>query len=50
MWEVAILEMGWLGPILDLKLIAVFSFFTTTITDNMKHQKLDKIRNYISAI
>ena len=36
MWEVAISEMGWPGSILDSKLIAVCSFFTATVLDNMK--------------
>ena len=35
--EVAILEMGWHGPILDLKLIPLVSFFTATIARNMNY-------------
>ena len=53
MWEVAISEIGWYGPILDLKLIAVFCFFKAALANNMqllKHEKLDKTRNDFLAI
>ena len=45
-WEVAISEMGWLDPVLDLKFISHFLFFTATIAGQMKlleHQKVDKM-------
>ena len=45
-WAAAILEMEWLGPIIDLKPIWFLSFFTAAITGYIKlpgHQKLDKI-------
>ena len=35
-WGVTFLEMGWLGPLLDLNLISVFSFFTAAIADKKK--------------
>ena len=37
--------MGWLGPILDSKLIPVAPFFTAAIAGHMnyEHQKLDKM-------
>ena len=52
-WGVTFLEMGLLGPLLDLNLISVFSFFTAAIADKkklLKHQKLDKIRNDFPVI
>ena len=44
-WEVAISEMGWLGPILDMKLIPVVVFFSCNSRANelLERQKLDQM-------
>ena len=35
-WKVAISEIKWIGPTLNLKLVLLFSFFTDSIAENMK--------------
>ena len=44
LWEVTISEMGWLGPILNTKLISVVLCFTAAIGGQMKYLGASKIR------
>ena len=48
MWEVPISEMGWLGPILDTKLISVVLCFTATIAVQINYWSIKNKTKWFS--